>query len=149
MGVEPAMERARVRFEDLALVGRAQREFDQRLVERIPPAIAQRRFLPVAAGRIGVRIATDECEFAREAARLLRRGRGIETREPRQLSHAGDMTREEPRDDVDDVVAPARPLGVHRAIAGGAVVSWPWRSMIMAAPRAFTLGRCGRAPSRR
>ena len=35
-------------------------ELDHLLVERIPPAIGQRRSRPVAAGRIGIEIAADE-----------------------------------------------------------------------------------------
>ena len=92
-------------------------QLDQLLIDRIPPAIGERRVGPVAAGRIGIEVAADEPEFLHAAFQLADAVVGPHARRLGQLAHADEIVGIERADAVDQVVAHLRPVEAHR---GGA-----------------------------
>ena len=84
-------------------------ELDHLLVDRVPPAVGQRRRVPVAARRIGVEVAADEAELVDAALQLGDAAPAVDAGRLRQLAHADEVLREQLADAVDQVVADARP----------------------------------------
>ena len=70
-------------------------ELDQLLVERVPPAVGERRLLPLAAGRIGVEVAADEAELVDAALELLDAVRRRDARRLRQHADRREVLRVE------------------------------------------------------
>ena len=80
-------------------------ELHHLLVERIPPAIAERRVGPVAAARVRVQVAADEAELPDAALELTDAGVGRHPGGLRELGDAGEVLGVELGDPVDEVVA--------------------------------------------
>ena len=85
-------------------------ELDHLLVERIPPAVGERRIGPIAAGRIGVEVAADEAELVDAALELCDAVGRRHARRLRQLADADEVSRVERADAMDQVVADARSM---------------------------------------
>src|SRR6185436_622055 len=89
----------------------------QFLVERIPPAVGERRFLPPAARGIRVQVAADEAELLHAALELRYAVGGRHAGGLRQLTHRREVRRVEAADAVDQVVALAGPGDAGRLVA--------------------------------
>src|SRR3984893_9758421 len=92
-------------------------ELDQFFVKRIPPAVGERRRVPVAARRIGIEIAADETKLvdaAREFADAILR---IDAGRLRQLAHADEIVGIEGGEAVNQVVRNLRPFEAHAFVA--------------------------------
>ncbi len=92
-------------------------ELDHLLVERVPPAVGQRRLLPVPARRIRVQVAADHPELVHAALELGDAALGLHARRLRQLADADEVVRVELAHAVDEVVAQHRPLAARRLVA--------------------------------
>ena len=80
-------------------------ELHHRLVERIPPAVPERRVGPVAAARVRVQVAADEAELVDAALELRHAGGGRHPGSLRELGDPGEVVGVELGDPVDEVVA--------------------------------------------
>ena len=92
-------------------------ELDDLLVERIPPAVGERRLLPVAARRIGVQVAADEPQLVDAALELGDAVLGRHARRLGQLADADEVVGVERAHAADQVVAHARPFEARRRVA--------------------------------
>jgi hypothetical protein len=92
-------------------------ELHQLLVERIPPAIRERRVGPVPARRIRIEIAADQAERFDAALELGHAIRRRHARRLRQLANADEIVGIEPAAAMDQIVADLRPCKADVGIA--------------------------------
>ena len=86
-------------------------EFDQFFVQRIPPAVEQRRVAPVAAGRIGIEVHRDEAVSFHAALEFGDAVVRPHARRLRQLPDADEIVGIELADPMDQFVGNLRPFG--------------------------------------
>ncbi len=92
-------------------------ELDDLLVQRIPPAVGERRLLPVPARRIGIEVAADEPQLVDAALELGNAILGAHARRLGQLADADEVVGVERAHAADEVVAHARPLEARGFVA--------------------------------
>jgi hypothetical protein len=90
---------------------------DHLLVDRVPVAVGQRRFLPVAAGGVGVEVDADEAVFPDALLQLRDAGFRIDAGRLRQHGRADEVVREQLRDAEAQLVADRRPGGTDFEVA--------------------------------
>src|SRR6516225_10308747 len=90
---------------------------DHLLVDRIPIAVAERRVLPMPAGRIGVQIHADKSVFVDAAVDLGDAVLWRDTRTLRQHRHTNEVLWEQRADTVDQLIAGAGPGLAGRCVA--------------------------------
>ena len=84
-------------------------KLDHLLIEFVPPAVGKRRRRPVAAGRIGIEIASDEAELVDTALELLDAAVWGHPRRLRQLAHPDEIVGIERAHAMNHLVAQLRP----------------------------------------
>ena len=84
-------------------------ELDHFFIDGVPPAIGERGFLPVAARRIWIQIATYEAEILDATLQFRQAVRGRHTRRLRKLTDSDEVFRVQIHNAMNHVVADARP----------------------------------------
>ena len=87
------------------------------LVDRVPPAVGQRRARPMAAGRVGVEIDGDEAVVPDTRLKLGNAGLRLDARALRQHRRADEMVGKQFRDAEAELVADRGPGRAHGEIA--------------------------------
>ena len=101
-------------------------ELHHLLVERIPPAVGERRLLPIAPRRVRIEIAADKAELLHAALELRDAVRRRHARALRKLAHADEVLGIERAGAVDQLVAVLGPVAARGFVAD--VMAHPHRT---------------------